>query len=74
MVSQLQTNSATLDADITNLGTDLAALQDMARSLPVGATVPFDKRSVFTELEDRVNQQFDRLSYVLAMYEGETQF
>ena len=71
MVSQLQTNSATIDADIAALGASLAALQDIARSLPDGVTVPLDRRAEFASLEASVNRQFDRLSYEMAAIEGD---
>ena len=73
-LSQTQTDTATLDSEIAVLGANLADLQNFARSLPASVTVPLDQHSVFTELEERVSQQFDRLSYVLAMYEGNTLF
>jgi hypothetical protein len=71
MVSQPQTNSATLDLDIVALGASLAALRDMARSLPAGIAVPHDRRGEFAALEARVNSHFDRLSYALAAIEGD---
>jgi len=50
-LSHAQTNTATLDADLEVLGNTLMALQDMARSLPAGVTVPLDRRAAFIELE-----------------------
>ncbi len=72
MLSQTQTNTAHLDSEIAALGANLAALQDFARSLPAGVTVPLDKRAEFAELEATVNRRFDRLSYEMAALEGDT--
>jgi hypothetical protein len=72
MLSQTQANTAILDSEIDTLGANLATLHDFARSLPTGVAVPLDKRTVFAELEFKVNRQFDRLSYALAAVEGNT--
>jgi hypothetical protein len=61
---------ASLEQDISVLCNNLTALHDMARSLPVGVTVPIDKRAAFAELDARVNRDFDRLSYALAAVES----
>jgi len=44
MLSQTQINSATIDAEIAALGANLATLQNMARSFPVGVPLSEDKR------------------------------
>jgi len=72
-MSSLQhaTNMATFDADFATLGANLAALQDFARSLPAGVTVPIVKRAMFDELSGKVETLFDRLSYALAAVESD---
>ena len=67
--SRTSSQLASLETDIDILANNLNALQDMARSLPTGVTVPLDKRVAFDALSDRVEAQFDRLSYALAAVE-----
>jgi hypothetical protein len=69
-VPQVVPIPANLEAGIVTLSANLAALQDMARGLPAGVTVPLDKRAAFAELDARVNRDFDRLSYALAAVES----
>jgi hypothetical protein len=64
-LSQVQTNTATLDNEIANLGNNLAALQDMARSLPAGVTIPFDRRAEFCQMVALVDYLFERLAAML---------
>jgi hypothetical protein len=56
---------ATIDAEIATLGNNLAALQDMARSLPIGVTVPIDKRAEFCQMVALVDYLFERLAVML---------
>jgi hypothetical protein len=72
ILTHTQTSTATFDNEIAALGANLETLQDFARSLPTGATVPLDRRAEFMELEARVSQQFDRLSYALEAIERDT--
>ncbi len=65
-------NQAAIDHDIKILANDMAALHDLARSFPVGVTLPLDKRAAFDALYDHVAAQVDRLSSALATFEGDT--
>jgi len=72
--STTRDHTATLDHDIEVLANDMAALHDLARSFPVGVTLSEDKRIAFDAMYDHVAAQVDRLSYVLATFEGDTLF
>jgi hypothetical protein len=69
-IVQHETNTTVLDREIANLGDNLNALHELARRLPVGVTIPIDKRAAFAELDARVNRDFDRFSYTLAAIEN----
>jgi len=61
-LSHAQTNTATLDQDIDVLLGNLTALHDMARSFPVGVTLPVEKRVEFDTLFDMVTAQFEHVA------------
>ncbi len=64
-LSQTQSNTAILDSEIANLSVSLITLQEMARSFPVGVTLPVEKRAAFDRLFDSVAQQFEQAAYSL---------
>ncbi len=53
---------ASCEHDIDALLDNLMALQDMARSFPVGVTLPTDKRAAFDTLFDMVTSQFESVA------------
>ncbi len=59
------TNTAALDHDIEVLATNLATLQDMARSFPVGVTLAADKRAAFDTQFNTVTQQFEHAACLM---------
>ncbi len=59
---QHETNTTTVEADIDALLDNLVALHDMARSFPVGVTLPMDKRVEFDTLFDTVTAQFEHVA------------
>jgi len=69
ILQHAQTNTANLDSEIAALGANLAALQDMARSFPVGVTIPLDKRAAFDEMSTYVEAQIARISCTMATLE-----
>ncbi len=62
MLSQTQTNTATLDSEIDSLISNLTALHDMACSFPAGVTLPVDKRMAFDAMYDTVAAQFEHVA------------
>ncbi len=64
MLSQTQPtcNQTAINADIDALAHSLAALHDMARSFPVGITLPVEKRAEFDTLFDTVTAQFEHVA------------
>jgi len=56
---------ATIDAEIATLGNTLATLQDMARSMPAGVTIPLDRRTEFCRMAALVDNQFERAAALM---------
>jgi len=62
ILAHAQTIIANLDSEIADLGANLAALQDFARSLPAGVTISLGERVTFDGLSDQVNAQFEDIA------------
>jgi len=62
ILAHTQSGIASLDADIAVLGENLAALQDLACSFPVGVTLSDGKRAAFDALFDTVTAQFEHVA------------
>jgi hypothetical protein len=65
ILTHAQPDLATIDAAIAILGANLAALQDMARSLPVSVTISLDKRTEFCRRAAIVDSQFERVAVMM---------
>ncbi len=61
-LSHAQTSTVAIEQDIDALLDNLMALHDMARSFPVGVTLPVDKRAESDILFDTVTAQFERVA------------
>ncbi len=54
---------ASFEHDISALLDNLTSLHEMARSFPVGVTLPVDKRTAFDTLFDTVTAPFEHVAH-----------